>query len=63
MVKIESINHKGHQLNELPDSWYNGIVSYILKIHNSFGDKVFKSVESTQIIAKQELVDNNKSMI
>ena len=62
--KIESINHKGHQLNELPDSWYNGIVSYILKNSQLASEiKVFESVESTQIIAKQELVDNNKSMI
>ena len=47
-----------------PDSWYNGIVSYILKNSQLASEiKVFKSVESTQIIAKQELVDNNKSMI
>ena len=27
---IKSINHKGHQLNSLPDQWYSGIVKPIL---------------------------------
>ncbi|MDY4023442.1 biotin--[acetyl-CoA-carboxylase] ligase [Staphylococcus borealis] len=62
--KIDSINHKGHQLNELPDCWYQGIVAYILKDSQLASEiEVFESVASTQTIAKQELVGNSASMI
>ncbi|UDI78258.1 biotin--[acetyl-CoA-carboxylase] ligase [Staphylococcus taiwanensis] len=62
--QIDSINHKGHQLNQLPDRWYSGIVSYVLS-DNPLASKVkvYDSVDSTQTIAKQELVGNNDSMI
>ena len=28
--EIESINHKGHRLIELPDKWYSGIVEPLI---------------------------------
>ena len=49
---IDSINHKGHKLNASPNRWYRGIIN-----------KVYDSVESTQTIAKQGLVDNQHTML
>ncbi|MCI2947544.1 BirA family transcriptional regulator, biotin operon repressor / biotin---[acetyl-CoA-carboxylase] ligase [Staphylococcus caledonicus] len=62
--QIDSINHKGHQLNQLADQWYSGIVSHILSDNQLVTSiNVYDTVESTQTIAKQALVGNNDTMI
>ncbi|MCI2773030.1 biotin--[acetyl-CoA-carboxylase] ligase [Staphylococcus petrasii] len=61
---IKSINQKGHKLNALPNQWYSGIVSSLLEEQNLISTiKVYDSVESTQTIAKQTLVDHEDSMM
>lgn len=51
---IESVNHKGHQLNALPDQWYSGIVQPIVKDFDSIDQiEVYNSVDSTQTKAKK----------
>src|SRR5699024_8065446 len=52
--KIKSINHKGHNLIELPDKWYSGIVEPLIDELNMFDHVEFKAqVDSIQLLAKQ----------
>lgn len=61
---IESINHRGHKLNALPNHWYSGIVNKVLESNHLVSKiEVYDSVESTQTIAKQTLVDNQYTML
>ncbi|MDU0996806.1 MAG: biotin--[acetyl-CoA-carboxylase] ligase, partial [Staphylococcus lugdunensis] len=61
---IISINHKGHQLKSLPDQWYLGIIKPIVNKHQIFDQiEVYRTADSTQIIAKQMLVNNSKSYL
>lgn len=61
---IESVNHKGHQLNDLPDQWYSGIVQPIIKDLNIIDHvEVFNTVDSTQTQAKKALVGNKSSYL
>ena len=61
---IESVNHKGHQLNALPDQWYSGIVQPIVKDFDSIDQiEVYNSVDSTQTKAKKALVGNKSSFL
>lgn len=48
----------------MPNQWYSGIVSSLLEEQNLISTiKVYDSVESTQTIAKQTLVDHEDSMM
>ena len=61
---IVSINNKGHQLKSLPDQWYLGIIKPIVNKHQIFDQiEVYRTADSTQIIAKQMLVNNSKSYL
>lgn len=61
---IESINHKGHLLKQLPDQWYSGIVNPIIEQRHIFDYvDVMSTVDSTQLKAKQALVGNQDSFI
>lgn len=61
---IESVNHKGHQLNAVPDQWYSGIVQPIVKDFDSIDQiEVYNSVDSTQTKAKKALVGNKSSFL
>ncbi|PTK39629.1 biotin--[acetyl-CoA-carboxylase] ligase [Staphylococcus hominis] len=61
---IDSINHKGHKLNALPNRWYRGISNKVLESNHLVSKiEVYDSVESTQTIAKQGLVDNQYTML
>ena len=61
---IESVNHKGHQLNALPDQWYSGIVQPIVKDFDSIDQiEVYNSVDSAQTKAKKALVGNKSSFL
>lgn len=61
---IVSINHKGHQLKQLPDVWYSGIVKSLMN-QNAFFDKIetYHTVESTQSVAKQALLENENTFL
>lgn len=61
---IDSINHKGHKLNASPNRWYRGIINKALESNHLVSKiEVYDSVESTQTIAKQGLVDNQYTML
>ena len=61
---IDSINHKGHKLNASPNRWYRGIINKVLESNHLVSKiEVYDSVESTQTIAKQGLVDNQHTML
>ncbi|MBF2307924.1 biotin--[acetyl-CoA-carboxylase] ligase [Staphylococcus hominis] len=61
---IDSINHKGHKLNASPNRWYRGIINKALESNHLVSKiEVYDSVESTQTIAKQSLVDNQYTML
>lgn len=61
---IDSINHKGHKLNASPNRWYRGIINKVLESNHLVSKiEVYDSVESTQTIAKQSLVDNQYTML
>ncbi|WP_115343823.1 biotin--[acetyl-CoA-carboxylase] ligase [Staphylococcus saprophyticus] len=62
--QIESINHKGHHLIQLPDKWYKGIVMPTIQSQHLFEHvHVFDQVESTQLLAKQKLVGNTDTFL
>ncbi|NWK85368.1 biotin--[acetyl-CoA-carboxylase] ligase [Staphylococcus sp. GSSP0090] len=62
--QIESINHKGHRLIQLPDKWYEGIVMPIFQSQHLFDHvEIFNQVDSTQLLAKQRLVGNTDSFL
>ncbi|RIN22807.1 biotin--[acetyl-CoA-carboxylase] ligase [Staphylococcus succinus] len=62
--KVESINHKGHRLIQLPEKWYSGIVLPMIKEQNVFEHvEVLETTESTQLLAKQKLVGNNDTFL
>ncbi|MEY8620294.1 biotin--[acetyl-CoA-carboxylase] ligase [Staphylococcus xylosus] len=62
--RIESINHKGHRLIQLPDKWYIGIVIPSIKTQQLFKHvEVFENVDSTQLLAKQKLVGNTDTFL
>jgi len=62
--QIESVNHKGHRLIQLPDKWYSGIVLPMLKAQNVFDHvEILESVNSTQLLAKQKLVGNTNTFL
>lgn len=62
--QIESINHKGHRLIQLPDKWYKGIVMPTIQSQHLFEHvDVFDQVESTQLLAKQKLVGNTDTFL
>ncbi|WP_251520906.1 MULTISPECIES: biotin--[acetyl-CoA-carboxylase] ligase [Staphylococcus] len=62
--EIDSINHKGHCLNTLPEKWYSGIVKPMLQANNVFDHiKVLETTPSTQIEAKQKLVGNSDTFL
>ena len=61
VVTSNQINHKGHQLNALPDQWYSGIVQPIVKDFDSIDQiEVYNSVDSTQTklksISRQQII-------
>ncbi|WP_114603340.1 biotin--[acetyl-CoA-carboxylase] ligase [Staphylococcus sp. EZ-P03] len=61
---INSVNHRGHQLEQLADTWYPGIVEQIVDEQGFFKKTlVFDTIDSTQLAAKQELVGNQDSII
>lgn len=61
---IDSINHKGHKLNASPNRWYRGIINKALESNHLVSKiEVYDSVESTQTLAKQSLVDNQYTML
>ncbi len=61
---IKSMNHKGHQLNSLPDQWYSGIVQPIINQLELFDQlEVYRTVDSTQLKAKKALVYNKDSFL
>ena len=39
--EINSVNHKGHQLQQLADTWYPGIVEKITAKHGFFQETLF----------------------
>src|SRR5699024_11814673 len=54
--EIESVNHKGHRLINLPDKWYSGLVLPIIEAQQLFDHvAVYDSLLSTQLEAKQQL--------
>ncbi|WP_436853893.1 biotin--[acetyl-CoA-carboxylase] ligase [Staphylococcus caeli] len=62
--QIDSINHKGHRLIQLPDKWYSGIVFPTIQAQKLFDHiEVFENIDSTQLHAKQKLVGNNDSFL
>ncbi|MBZ8173246.1 biotin--[acetyl-CoA-carboxylase] ligase [Staphylococcus cohnii] len=62
--EIESINHKGHRLIELPDKWYSGIVEPLIDEQKMFDHvEVIAQIDSTQILAKQKLVGNTDTFL
>lgn len=62
--EIESINHRGHRLIQLPEKWYSGIVQPIIQAQNLFKHiEVIESTPSTQILAKQKLVGNSDTYL
>ena len=62
--QIESINHKGHHLIQLPDKWYKGIVMPTIQSQHLFEHvDVFDQVASTQLLAKQKLVGNTDTFL
>ncbi len=62
--EIESINHKGHRLIELPDKWYSGIVEPLIDEQKMFDHVEVKAqVDSTQLLAKQKLVGNSNTFL
>lgn len=62
--QIESINHKGHRLMQLPDKWYSGIVIPSINTQQLFKHiEVFENVDSTQLLAKQKLVGNTDTFL
>lgn len=61
---IHSVNHRGHQLEQLSDTWYPGIVEQIVDNQGFFQKTfVFDTIDSTQLAAKQKLVGNHDAMI
>ncbi|PTK60695.1 biotin--[acetyl-CoA-carboxylase] ligase [Staphylococcus nepalensis] len=61
---IESINHKGHCLIELPDKWYSGIVESLIDAQAMFNHvEVLEQIDSTQLLAKQKLVGNSETFM
>src|SRR5699024_6891050 len=62
--EIESINHKGHRLIELPDKWYSGIVEPLIDKQKMFDHvEVIAQIDSTQLLAKQKLVGNTDTFL
>lgn len=62
--EIESINHRGHRLIQLPEKWYSGIVKPIIQAQNLFKHiEVIESTPSTQVLAKQNLVGNSDTYL
>ncbi|MFW2434524.1 biotin--[acetyl-CoA-carboxylase] ligase [Staphylococcus cohnii] len=62
--EIESINHKGHHLIELPDKWYSGIVEPLIDEQKMFDHvEVIAQIDSTQLLAKQKLVGNTDTFL
>ena len=62
--EIESINHKGHRLIELPDKWYSGIVEPLIDEQKMFDYvEVIAQIDSTQLLAKQKLVGNTDTFL
>lgn len=62
--EIESINHKGHRLIELPDKWYSGIVEPLIDEQKMFDHvEVIAQIDSTQLLAKQKLVGNTDTFL
>ncbi|RIP34309.1 biotin--[acetyl-CoA-carboxylase] ligase [Staphylococcus gallinarum] len=62
--EIESINHRGHRLIQLPEKWYSGIVNPIIQAQNLFKHiEVIESTPSTQVLAKQNLVGNSDTYL
>lgn len=60
--KIDSVNHKGHLLQQLPDIWYQGIIDQYTKSSALFDfSEVYDSIDSTQLAAKKSLVGNQSS--
>ena len=58
--KIDSVNHKGHLLQQLPDIWYQGIIDQYTKSSALFDfSEVYDSIDSTQLAAKKSLVEIN----
>ena len=51
-------------MKSLPDQWYLGIIKPIVNKHQIFDQiEVYRTADSTQIIAKQMLVNNSKSYL
>ncbi|MFZ8100990.1 biotin--[acetyl-CoA-carboxylase] ligase [Staphylococcus arlettae] len=62
--EIESVNHKGHRLINLPDKWYSGLVLPIIEAQQLFDHvAVYDSLLSTQLEAKQQLVGNKDTFL
>lgn len=62
--EINSVNQKGHQLKQLADIWYPGIVEKIVDAQGFFQETfVFPTIDSTQLAAKQKLVGNQDSIL
>ncbi|PHK49220.1 biotin--[acetyl-CoA-carboxylase] ligase [Staphylococcus edaphicus] len=62
--QIESINHKGHRLIQLPNKWYSGIVIPTLQSQQLFDHiEIMENVDSTQLLAKQNLVGNTDTFL
>ena len=62
--KIDSVNHKGHLLQQLPDIWYQGIIDQYTKSSALFDfSEVYDSIDSTQLAAKSHLLEINLHFI
>ena len=61
--KIDSVNHKGHLLQQLPDIWYQGIIDQYTKVLLFDFSEVYDSIDSTQLAAKKSLVGNQSSFL
>ena len=62
--EINSVNHKGHQLQQLADTWYPGIVEKITAEQGFFQETfVYPTIDSTQLAAKQKLVGNHDAIL
>lgn len=62
--QIESLNQRGHRLVSLPDKWYSGLVLPIIEQYNYFDVvDVHRTVDSTQLLAKQRLVGNQQTFL
>ncbi|MHD0382658.1 biotin--[acetyl-CoA-carboxylase] ligase [Staphylococcus simulans] len=61
---IHSVNHRGHQLEQLADTWYPGIVEQIVDAQGFFDDVyVYDTIDSTQLAAKQKMVGHQNAML